>query len=316
LQLYSPFTFTIELGAVEPFGISIRMPPALSDYSSASASTSDSDSDSNSRLQVVTPIGLEDIPAVRAPLEERHQAEQSTAKLKQSLEENKAGRAVVKVSAFLHHLLPVTDHNQSTGLNKRKRNTLLAGLEQSNIVALADADDEDDQPAARDTPLTSSLPSSSFRTRGQTARMRHTKPLYDQKYHPMDDVVQPARAARHHARYEEQRPAEDSEETDPYTDALSDTDDDTNRKPHTDKRRKPTDLPPSLGTRRSSRQVNHDVLYNTSVHPQDEQIDCMEVDSSQEGTDSGWESDYSQEGEAITDETRVVRDTDGKYNRM
>jgi hypothetical protein len=118
--------------------------------------------------------------------------------------------------------------------------------------------------------------------------MHFNKPMYDQKYHPMDEVVRPSRAARHRARYEEQCPDDDSEATDFHEDERSDSDIEASHRPFGNKRRKLSTVPPTAaqGTRRSSRHVDRNVLYDTSIHPQDEEINYMEVDSKHEDTSS------------------------------
>jgi hypothetical protein len=115
--------------------------------------------------------------------------------------------------------------------------------------------------------------------------MLFSKPVYDQKYHPMDDVLKPSRAAQHRARYEEQYPEEDSEDTDFREGKDDESDSEANTaQAFPNKRRKLSTAPPTSAqpTRRSSRQVNRDTLYDANVHPQDEEIDNMEIDSVQE----------------------------------
>jgi hypothetical protein len=125
-------------------------------------------------------------------------------------------------------------------------------------------------------------------------------PLYDQKYYPMDDVLKPSRAAQHRAKYEAEYPDEDSEGTDYHEDEQSDSDQDgPHQQPYPNKRRKLSVATPQ-GTRRSSRQINRDVLCDTSVHPQDEEIECMEVDTEEDGTSSEDEENHSQTPQSDT----------------
>ena len=147
--------------------------------------------------------------------------------------------------------------------------------------------------------------------------VRFSKPVYDQKYHPMDDVVQPSRAAQHRARYDQQYPSEDSEGTD--FNAAEESDSDADADPsYPSKRRKFSEVPtlPAPGIRRSSRHVNREVLYNTSVHPQDEEIDHMEIDSSDGDTTSEAESGPTQsiEGDTTAVVGHAVHHTIGKHS--
>ncbi|KAF2682120.1 hypothetical protein K458DRAFT_391154 [Lentithecium fluviatile CBS 122367] len=271
------------------------MPPALSDYDSTSASDSDWDSEPQAAASIEERVVQVKSPIVRTPLLERQEG-------KQSAPESKVTKELTRVSV-------ARDIGTSAASKKRKRSTLLSGLGLDNIITVAD--DEDSHSVARDTPPTSSIPTSSLRTRGQTNAMQNSRPLYDQKYHPMDDVVQPSRAARHRAKYEEQNLDEDSEGTDFQEDDQSDSDVGVDHHRNTNKRRKLSHFPPTQGTRHSSRRTNRNVLYDMNVHPQDEEIEQMEIDSDQEGTSADEDAGPSQvtDGNTTMVGGRVIPDT-------
>lgn len=134
-----------------------------------------------------------------------------------------------------------------------------------------------------DTPPTSSAPTSSYRTRSQN-KAHTSELLYDQKYHPMDDYLRPTQAARRRAIHEEQVSDDDSEVTGFEGGSHSESDSEIESQPSKNKRRK-VSHPNAQATRRSTRQVNREVLYDTSVHPQDDVLDQMDVDSP--GDESG-----------------------------
>jgi len=285
------------------------MPPALSDYDSTSESESEPRplptalvATKNNQvsyscgcsLLAATPTHCrqEKSAVARTPPKARRQGK-SPSEPKRVTATVRTEQQSVPVSLSLPRETPLIDLAKSTASKKRKCSNLLAGLELNNIITTTD---EEEQSVATNTPLTSTAPTSSLRTRGQTNKMHFSKPVYDQKYHPMDDVIQPSRAAQHRVRYEERYPDDDSEGTDFCQDEQSDSDVEANHQPSPNKRRKFSTVPPASaqGTRRSSRHVNRNVLYNTSIHPQDEDIDHMEVDSEHEDTSSEDESDPSE----------------------
>lgn len=101
--------------------------------------------------------------------------------------------------------------------------------------------------------------------------------VYDGKYHPMDDVLRPQRAAKRRAKYEEDQPGSDSEAT------VSGAGDNVNIE----------------GARRSSRPANGQALYDTNVQPQDEELQGLEEDNDRQ-------QEYGEEDsgdELVIDET-------------
>jgi len=99
-------------------------------------------------------------------------------------------------------------------------------------------------------------------------------------YHPIDEYIHPKRASRLRSKYRE--PTHDSDDeatayssdTHSFVESASDTDElkDT-------KRRKLSHPPSPQIIRRSSRQVNRNAIYNSSIHPQDNELEPS--DSSQ-----------------------------------
>jgi hypothetical protein len=148
---------------------------------------------------------------------------------------------------------------------------MLAGIELGNIIS--HSDNEEDA-SARDTPPTSSIPTSSYRTRQQVHGSHKREICYDQQYHPMDDIVHPARAAKMRIKYGEELPASDDMlSCSNIDDECNDTDAETDNEAEAKKKAKNMSSQP---TRRSGRQVNSNVIYNTNVHPQDGDIEQIE----------------------------------------
>lgn len=165
-----------------------------------------------------------------------------------------------------------------------------------------------------DTPPTSSVPTSSYTTRSATNKASSHGPLYDQKYHPMDDVLRPSQAAKHKAKYDNSHSDpydSESTSTEPFGAVSSDSEVESNG-PAT-KHRKTLNRVPSRGKRRSSRQINANVLYDTNVHPQDEDLQQMEVDADLEDTSiRGSPEPTTTATDRAEANVVMIRDTDGK----
>ena len=106
-------------------------------------------------------------------------------------------------------------------------------------------------------------------------------------YHPIDEYIHPKRASRLRSKYREPTHDSDNEattyssDTHGFVESASDTDELKDAK-----RRKLSHPPSTQIVRRSSRQVNRNVIYDSSIHPQDNELESS--DSSQ-ATESGAE---------------------------
>ncbi|KAF2451498.1 hypothetical protein P171DRAFT_515510 [Karstenula rhodostoma CBS 690.94] len=153
---------------------------------------------------------------------------------------------------------------------KRKRGGLLNGLDAGNIIITPSNDmivstAEDNKP--------SYVPASSYMTRGSARGARSNDLAYDQKYHPIDEYLRPSQAAKRraqHGLYNEDSSSVSFEEEDSESDPNVEDQQQMKNRKELDKfaaiRR---------GTRFSSRRINHDVLYNMQIHPQDSQLEQM-----------------------------------------
>ncbi|KAJ4351719.1 uncharacterized protein N0V89_007062 [Didymosphaeria variabile] len=165
---------------------------------------------------------------------------------------------------------------------KRKRGGLLSGLDVGNIVVPSDdiiiSTAEDSVPASSVPP--SSHMKSSHMTRGSTRGTRSNNLAYNQKYHPMDEYLRPSQAAKRRAEHgldDEDNDSANFEEQD-----NGDSDSEVEDLPQMKKRKKLDKFAlhqGTQGTRRSSRSVNRDVLYDMNIHPQDSQLEHMTTDS-------------------------------------
>ncbi|KAF2873388.1 hypothetical protein BDV95DRAFT_592766 [Massariosphaeria phaeospora] len=256
------------------------MPPALSDYSDSEfdcppAAKSKALSDySDSELDCVgttttgkhvknsTPGRLSPAKSESEPDSEPEPEPNSKSKSK-SKSKRKPSVAIAEVQKA-----PNTHNPRS-----RKRNNLLADLDLSNIITISDEEDD----ATTETRPT-------YNTRRQT----HDKDklCYDQKWHPMDDYLQPQRAAKRRSlQNDDSTLSPDDKDDDSTTFANSgqsdddaDTEDEgmvsnkrrisTSKGVTSNKRRKST----SEGTRRSSRETNRDAHYDMSTHRQDAEL--------------------------------------------
>ncbi|KAE9962012.1 hypothetical protein BLS_000997 [Venturia inaequalis] len=144
---------------------------------------------------------------------------------------------------------------------------IMHGLDMSAIIEVSDDDNDADD---------SHQPTLSATTRTTRQRINGEAPaLYNAKYHPMDDVMRPAAAKRHHGEaFEVEEETDDPEEC--MTDVGSiDEEDEENSQPA---RRKW-----STGIRHSGRLdelSRKPVDYNMNRHPQDAQLRLLEKSSS------------------------------------
>lgn len=164
--------------------------------------------------------------------------------------------------------------------------SLLNSIDPSNIIDITDNEDEQ---YAVDTPPTSSVPLSSYSFRNR--RATQGKLIYDVKYHPMDDSVRPAQAAKRRLAHGEM---------DSFLDDIcvsysvhTDSDGEGDRKESESEGEKPTELTrkgkkraknlsqSAQPTRRSSRKIAKPRMsYNTSIHPQDRFLEVSSADES------------------------------------
>ncbi|KAF2658787.1 hypothetical protein K491DRAFT_247078 [Lophiostoma macrostomum CBS 122681] len=242
-----------------------NMPPALSDY----------DSDGSLIYNTIEAENVKEPPSAVSQSPARHSSAPAPSGkfVKQSLRPDTRSATVgtshsssrfsssTKSPAFASFEKPKS-------LRGKKRSALLAGIGPENIISQSENEEE---ALAKNTPPTSSISTSSYRTRRQVHGSQKSEVCYDQKYHPMDDVMNPTRAAKVKSKYGEELPVSD--------DILffSDVDDGGNESDvemHIDaepmKKVKNKFCQP---TRRSGRQMNNSVIYNTSVHPQDNDIE-------------------------------------------
>lgn len=143
--------------------------------------------------------------------------------------------------------------------------------------------------------------------------MRSHEPLYDQKYHPLDDFMQPSYAAKRRAKYRRECPDANNDDTTSYEAADSESESEVETTGFPSKRRKKATLPLSQCTRRSLRQTNRDVLDDTDVHPQDEDLQCMEGYNHPDGASAEEALDAlvtTSERDGLVDPE--ILDTDGK----
>ncbi|KAF2829348.1 hypothetical protein CC86DRAFT_444447 [Ophiobolus disseminans] len=170
---------------------------------------------------------------------------------------------------------------------KRTRGvTRLTSIDPKNIIS--PSDDDDDQPTAAGTPPTSSAPSSSYSLRNRKAKQNGL--IYDLKYHPMDDSIRPTQAAKRRSAHGEEQPSSDDENGSFSVRADSDTDSDVNeeevKKPEAVKKGKKRARHQSQSlepTRRSSRRTaDTKVLYDMSVHPQDQDLIVVSSDDDED----------------------------------
>ncbi|KAF1994811.1 hypothetical protein P154DRAFT_539298 [Amniculicola lignicola CBS 123094] len=192
---------------------------------------------------------------------------------------------------------------------KRKRPSLLQDITPDNIISSGGRD----ATSRHDTPPTSSLPTSSYRTRARTNRSSLKKLNYDQKYHPMDDVLNPGRAAKRKAQVPSYTLASEELSSSTFGEG-SNSGSGSNMEGNGElniKKQRNTLLPAfeTPATRRSARQINTDVNYDSNVHPQDAEL--AELDNgqpkSEEREHEGLEN--VEDGDAVHTTPEEIRDT-------
>lgn len=170
----------------------------------------------------------------------------------------------------------------ANGTSSQKRQRLLDGLDPGNIIT-----------PKSDPDIVESIESSAPPTSSYSIRARSTPKsiFYDQKYHPMDEVVRPSHAASVRAKHDEPHGdsdgGSDSEATqhsslDPNSPDSNSLD--NQKQKSSNKKRKR--YVARKGTRRSSRRLNHDALYNAGIHPQDSALKQLELESMESEDDS------------------------------
>ncbi|KAG9202940.1 hypothetical protein G6514_003721 [Epicoccum nigrum] len=113
----------------------------------------------------------------------------------------------------------------------------------------------------------------------RSARAKSTL-IYDQKYHPMDDVIRPSQAAKRRSLHGESPLVDDRSESYASEDSTSDAEsmngdqesnDDDSQPPARGRKRKRS-LSPELTRRSSRRKTTPKVSYNMRIHPQDSDL--------------------------------------------
>lgn len=116
----------------------------------------------------------------------------------------------------------------------------------------------------------------------RSARAKSTL-LYDQKYHPMDDIIRPSQAAKRRSLHGEQpvlradSDGETSEESRSDVGSMagdedSESDDEELQPKRTSKRKRTRSLTSEPTRRSTRRRTNLNVSYNTNIHPQDSDL--------------------------------------------
>lgn len=143
--------------------------------------------------------------------------------------------------------------------------------------------------------LTSSLSASKYSFRNR--RANRSKLVYDVKYHPMDDDIQPTRAAKRRLAHGETQSilvdssgscSENNEEgTDDDNAAANSTDEEeATVQPKSRKRRRCHNSPLEPSRRSLRKTPETKVLYNMSIHPQDEELEMLTMELDSENDDS------------------------------
>jgi hypothetical protein len=162
--------------------------------------------------------------------------------------------------------------------------TRLTAIDPRNIIGASGDESEHSIPG---TPPTSSAPPSSYSLRTRNAG--HSALRYDTKYHPMDDAVRPSQAAKRRSLHGDVQIL--SDESDDMSSMCAESSDESDEEePKKDVKKKPhpftkgnkrtrDPIEAREPTRRSSRQTaGVKVLYDTNVHPQDEDLIVLSSD--------------------------------------
>ncbi|KAF2645346.1 hypothetical protein P280DRAFT_513257 [Massarina eburnea CBS 473.64] len=220
------------------------MPPALSDYG-------DSDCDSVFDFGFIYTPEVTDV-IKKSPSPEFLSSVSSVVQL--SVESQ-----VVRRQSKRQFEEVCQDQHTEVIVTKRRRENLLVGLDLQNIIAAAEEETADQAPS-------SSKATSSHNTRASTSTRRRSQIRYNQKYHPMDDVIRPRQAAKLRATYASDSGSQETNFRGSYDSPTSSASEIVEPK------RQVLTRPP---TRRSARRYNPDVLYDMKVHPQDAIIEGM-----------------------------------------
>ena len=144
----------------------------------------------------------------------------------------------------------------------------------NNIIELAS--DDKVMATAEDCTPAPAVATLSHRTRGPANGTRALQ--YDQKYHPLDEVLRPSQAAKRRAEH-----GVDAQEGGGLTDFQDQGDEKSDAnvddEPHRKKCRKSDGSATRGILRRPVRKVTRNALYNIQVHPQDPQLAYVDTDS-------------------------------------
>ncbi|KAF2739047.1 hypothetical protein EJ04DRAFT_573480 [Polyplosphaeria fusca] len=172
--------------------------------------------------------------------------------------------------------------NSTSAEPKVKKHSLLNGLDTGNIITAvngsSDEDEGNDQRAPRSILPTSSYPTSSYRTRAQVKGISTSELCYDQKYHPLDDVLQPRRASNRKSKYSKQSFDLNTDNTPSSSFVDGGDQSESNDMPYqsTKSRNKSHSEP----IKRTLRKTNQAALYEQRLHPQDPELNMLEFNSS------------------------------------
>lgn len=155
-------------------------------------------------------------------------------------------------------------------------------MDPSNVIHMTDTEEGESR---MDTSPTSSTPPSSYALRNR--RAPQGKLVYDAKYHPMDDSINPSKATKRRSAHEEiELSSDDETETFSVPSRSSDSDEESDKedlmkkfRPSKSKKRSRSRSESLQPTRRSSRRTTKiKVLYNMNVHPQDRYLEITSSD--------------------------------------
>lgn len=162
--------------------------------------------------------------------------------------------------------------------------TRLTAIDPRNIIGPSGEESEHSMPS---TPPTSSAPPSSYYLR--TRNVGKSALRYDTRYHPMDDAVRPSQAAKRRALHEDVQIS--SDESDDISSMRTESSDESGEEElkkdvkknsqlvTKGKKRTRAQVEVREPTRRSSRQTaGVKVLYDTNVHPQDDDLIVLSSD--------------------------------------
>ncbi|KAF2121520.1 hypothetical protein BDV96DRAFT_627841 [Lophiotrema nucula] len=263
------------------------MPPALSDYGSEDEFDVFSSIEFGEAKQL-TPVSQ------ASPKQDPRRQRSSTARDSQEQSPEPESRARRSTISQLRS-------------KERKTPAILQGLDIDNILSTPNEDEL--QSAIKDTPPTSSIPASSYRTRNQVRGSQKSHLCYDQKYHPMDDVVRPSQAVKQKSKHGELSLGSEDTLFSSF-DNGNHTESDTEHEeiqPKRPKSKSKSVRPSSQPSRRTSRHVNKTPLYNMGIHPQDADLDRLSTSSQSDGPVRKRRKRGSDSAEEISDGERDIR---------